>query len=38
MSYIRPALYDTGNCVFVQVTLYRRLMIGRDGYLDQSEI
>ena len=23
--------------ILVQVTIYRRLLIGRDGYLDQSE-
>ena len=23
--------------ILIQVTIYRRLMIGRDGYLDQSE-
>ena len=23
--------------IFVQVTIYRRLRIGRDGHLDQSE-
>ena len=24
-------------CILVQVTIYRRLLIGRDGHLDQSE-
>ena len=23
--------------IFVQVTIYRRILIGRDGHLDQSE-
>ena len=24
-------------CILVQVTIHRRLLIGRDGHLDQSE-
>ena len=24
------------GCILVQVTIYRRLQIGRDGHLDQS--
>ena len=27
----------TGARILVQVTIYRRLRIGRDGHLDQSE-
>ena len=25
------------DCIIVQITIYRRLRIGRDGHLDQSE-
>ena len=25
------------SCILVQVTIYRRLLIDRDGHLDQSE-
>ena len=25
------------TCILTQVTIYRRLLIGRDGHLDQSE-
>ena len=25
------------TCILVQVTIYRRLRIGQDGHLDQSE-
>ena len=28
---------DTWDRILVQVTIYRRLLIGRDGHLDQSE-
>ena len=34
--HIMHRLYTTGP-VFVQVTIYRRLRIDRDGHLDQSE-
>ena len=33
---IRPSYY-TGIRILVQVAIYRRLLIGRDGHLDQSE-
>ena len=29
--------YHTRALILVQVTIYRRLLIGRDGHLDQSE-
>ena len=29
--------YDPRARILVQVTIYRRLLIGRDGHLDQSE-
>ena len=35
MLYIQPLGYWDG--ILVQVTIYRRLRIGRDGHLDQSE-
>ena len=28
---------DYRVCILVQVTIYRRLLIGQDGHLDQSE-
>ena len=28
---------ETWSGILVQVTIYRRLLIGRDGHLDQSE-
>ena len=28
---------ELGGRILVQVTIYRRLLIGRDGHLDQSE-
>ena len=31
-----PCLHTRGR-ILVQVTIYRRLLIGRDGHLDQSE-
>ena len=32
-----PLFTTTWTRIFVQVTIYRRLLIGRDGHLDQSE-
>ena len=29
--------YSSWGRILVQVTIYRRLLIGRDGHLDQSE-
>ena len=31
------SLKRTCFCIIVQVTIYRRILIGRDGHLDQSE-
>ena len=33
----RCAKKETRGGILVQVTIYRRLLIGRDGHLDQSE-
>ena len=32
-----PSTGDTKARILVQVTIYRRLLIGRDGHLDRSE-
>ena len=32
-----PAHKEAWACILVQVAIYRRLRIGRDGHLDQSE-
>ena len=32
-----PVYVNNCACILVQVTIYRRLRIGRDGHLDQSE-
>ena len=36
MTVKRPDLHIWAR-ILVQVTIYRRLLIGRDGHLDQSE-
>ena len=35
LFYLRPNIWAR---ILVQVTIYRRLLIGRDGHLDQSEV
>ena len=39
---LTPILQRQIDChrarILVQVTIYRRLLIGRDGHLDQSEV
>ena len=35
--YVIYKKYISGTRILVQVTIYRRLLIGRDGHLDQSE-
>ena len=34
---VRGSTVDVRGRILVQVTIYRRLLIGRDGHLDQSE-
>ena len=34
---VRVSTLQVRACILVQVTIYRRLLIGRDGHLDQSE-
>ena len=46
-SIVKLYIWDTSCCIYenmacwgrilVEVTIYRRLLIGRDGHLDQSE-
>ena len=36
-SFIVNSQLFTRGRILVQVTIYRRLLIGRDGHLDQSE-
>ena len=36
-SGIKITVRHAWSRIFVQVTIYRRLLIGRDGHLDQSE-